>query len=74
MPVQVLAGVKSPFEQLAAGHGMAAGRAHIPVPLQVPVPILDMPSMEHIKLPHVSPMWVWQAVPSAAQRALAPHA
>jgi len=74
-PPQVLAGIRDRLsaEQLAAGHGTAAGSVHMPAPSQVPAPTLEVVP-EHIKLPHVSPAWVWQAVPFAAQSALLPQA
>lgn len=75
-PLHVLAGMRDnpSAEQLAAGvHGTAAGRAHMPAPSQVPAPIFELESIEQVGAPHISPIWVWQAVPLAAHRALDPH-
>ena len=54
-------------------HATGAGGAQVPVPLQAPAAMLELPSVEQEAAPQVSPEWVWQALPFAAQTALVPQ-
>lgn len=74
--LQVEAGIRDrrSAEQLAVAHGTGDGGVQVPVPLHVPTPILEVMSIEQVGAPHISPAWVWQAVPFGRHRAMVPQA
>jgi hypothetical protein len=52
----------------------AVGGTQVPLPLQIPAPILARLSVAQTAAPHDSSPWVWQAEPSAMHSALVPQA